>query len=343
MRPHPSLSPLASVYGAAVAARLELYRRGILRVARAGRPVVSVGNLAVGGTGKTPFVRWLAGELLQRGQRPAILTRGYGRKSRGPVLVSNGAGEVASVEDAGDEAALLSQALPRVPILADARRSRGAAIVEARFPDVGVHILDDGFSHVGLARDVDVVLLDATDPDAGGALLPAGLLREPMASLARADVIVVTKTEQADPERAHALSRRYAPGVPIYHAETSVVGIENQHGEPVAPRNLPPRTLVAVAGIARPEAFWSTVEALGIEPVERLAFLDHEPYGAFTQGRILKVAEETGATAVLTTEKDSVKLVGRLSLPVFRVGIAMRVLETSFVRDLIARFSRPPS
>lgn len=343
MKLHPALSPLATAYGVAVGARLELYRRRIFRVARAGRPVVSIGNLAVGGTGKTPFVRWLAGELLELGQRPAILTRGYGRRSHGSVVVSDGAGTLASVADAGDEAALLSQVLPRVPIVADARRSRGAGILETRFPLVGVYLLDDGFSHVALARDADVVLLDATDPDAGGALLPAGRLREPLASLARADVIVVTKTEQADPERARALARLHAPGVPVYHAKTLVLGIESERGEAVAPRNLPPGTLVAVAGIAKPEAFWSTIESLGIEPVERLAFPDHETYGAFTLGRILRVAEETGATALITTEKDAVKLSGRVSLPVFRVGIAMRVLETSFVQDLLARLSRQPS
>ncbi len=177
---------------------LALYRRGLLPVRRAARPVLSVGNVAAGGTGKTPFVRWLAGELVARGRRPSILTRGYGRASRGTVVVSDGAGALASARDAGDEPALLARALPTVPIVAEANRSRGARRAEEIQPAIALHLLDDGFSHVALARDLDIVLLDATAPDAGGALLPAGRLREPLASLARADILVVTKTEQAD-------------------------------------------------------------------------------------------------------------------------------------------------
>jgi tetraacyldisaccharide 4'-kinase len=337
------LSPLARLYGAGVALRLDLYGRGLLRVTRAGRPVVSVGNLAAGGTGKTPFVRWLASELLFRGQKPAILTRGYGRGSRGIVLVSDGAGAVAAVRESGDEAALLARALPGVPILADARRARGAAVIEARFPEVSVHLLDDGFSHVALFRDLDIVLLDATAPDAGGALLPAGRLREPLTSLARADAVVVTKTEQADPARAVALARAYAPGVPVSLAKTHVLGIFDGHGDAVSPRDLPRGTLVAVAGIARPDSFRATLSSLGIEPTVFLPFPDHAPFGAFSLGQILRAAEETGATGIVTTEKDAVKLEGRLPLPLFCVAVEMRVDEPGFTSDLLARLGRRPS
>jgi tetraacyldisaccharide 4'-kinase len=337
------LSPLASLYGAGVALRLALYRRGLLHVTRAGRPVVSVGNLAAGGAGKTPFVRWLAGELLARGQRPAILTRGYGRATAGPVLVSDGAGHVATVAEAGDEASLLARALPGVPILADARRVRAAAVMEARFPDVSIHLLDDGFSHVALERDADVVLLDATAPDAGGALLPAGRLREPLASLARADFVVVTKTEQADPAHAAALARAHAPGVPVYRARTNVLGIFDTRGEPVSARDLPGGTLVAVAGIARPDSFRATLGACRIEPTAFLRFPDHTPYGAAAIERILRTARETGATAAITTEKDAVKLEGRLPLPLFRVAVEMLVTESGFTSDLLALLGRRPS
>ena len=343
MNARPLLSPLALLYGAGVAMRLGLYRHGFLRVEQAGRPVVSVGNLAAGGTGKTPFVRWLAGELLARGRRPSILTRGYGRATRGTVLVSDGAGSVASVADAGDEASLLARALPGVPILADTRRSRGAALVEARFPDVSVHLLEDGFSHVALARDAEIVLLDATAPDAGGALLPSGRLREPLESLARADFVVVTKTEQADPERAAALARVYAPGVPVYRAATEILGILDGRGAAVSPRDLPPATLVAVAGIARPDAFAATLAAAGIEPAVLLPFRDHAAYGNAAIGKILRAASETGATAVITTEKDAVKLEGRLPLPLFRVAVRMSVIEPDFIGALLSRLGRRPS
>jgi tetraacyldisaccharide 4'-kinase len=338
-----ALDALAALYGTAVASRLAAYRRGFLPVRRACRPVLSVGNVAAGGAGKTPFVRWLAGELLARGQRPTILTRGYGRKSRGTVVVSNGAGVVASVRDSGDEPALLARALPSVPIVADARRLRAASAAEALAPGATLHLLDDGFSHVALERDLDVVLLDAAWPDAGGSLLPAGRLREPLASLARADLIVVTKTEQADASRARELAARWAPGVPVYLAATRVLGIRDGAGLEVDAGNLPGATCVAVAGLAHPGAFFSTLARLGIAPVATLAFRDHEPYASMALGRIEKAAEESGATAVVTTEKDAVKLEGRLALPVYRVAVDMPVLEPGFVAEALARLAQRPS
>jgi len=338
-----ALDPLAALYGAGVAARLAAYRRGLLPVRSAGRPVLSVGNVAAGGTGKTPFVRWLAGELLAKGFRPSILTRGYGRKSRGTVVVSDGAGVLASVGDAGDEPALLARALPSVPIVADVRRARAASAAETLAPATTLHLLDDGFSHVALARDLDVVLLDATAPDAGGALLPAGRLREPLASLARADFLVVTKTEQADPSRARELAARYAPGVPVYHAATRVLGIRDAAGLAIDPADLPGATCVAVAGLARPEAFLATLAGLKIAPAAFRAFRDHDPYGPAALGRIERAAEESGATAVVTTEKDAIKLDGRLHLPVYRVAVDMPVVEPGFVAEALARLARRPS
>lgn len=337
------LLPLSGLYGAGVALRLGLYGRGFLKVRNAARPVVSVGNVAAGGTGKTPFVRWLAAELLRRGRRPSILTRGYGRSSRGTVVVSDGRGSLAGVAASGDEPALLARALPGVPIVADARRARAAARAEALDAPVDLHLLDDGFSHVGLARDVDVVLLDATAPDAGGALLPAGLLREPLASLARADLIVVTKTEKAGPEAAREIARRFAPGLPVFHARTEVLGVLDGEGRLVDPADLPAGTTVAVAGIARPDAFRTTLEALGVEAAAFLPFRDHEPYGPGALGRIERALEETGATAVVTTEKDALKLEQRLGAPVFRVAVEARVVEPSFVPEVLSLLSRRPS
>jgi tetraacyldisaccharide 4'-kinase len=338
-----ALDPIAALYGVAVAGRLAAYRRGLLPVRRAGRPVLSVGNVAAGGTGKTPFVRWLASELVARGWHPSILTRGYGRTSSGTVVVSDGAGVHASVRDAGDEPALLARALPTVPIVADARRSRAARAAEAMAPAIALHLLDDGFSHVALARDLDVVLLDATAPDAGGALLPAGRLREPLASLARADLLVVTKTEQADASRAHEIAARYAPGVPVYHAATRVLGIRDASGRAVNAADLPGATCVAVAGLARPDAFFATLTGLRIAAAASLSFRDHDPYGPAALGRIERVAEECGATAIVTTEKDAVKLEGRLPLHVYRVEVDMPATEPGFVAEALAGLARRPS
>jgi tetraacyldisaccharide 4'-kinase len=334
------LRPLSEAYGAGVALRLALSRRRLLRVRDAGRPVISVGNVAAGGTGKTPFVLWLAGELATRGLAPAILTRGYGRSSRGPIVVSDGAGVLVPVGVSGDEAAVLARAMSGV---ADADRGRGAARALALKPATSVFLLDDGFSHVALARNVDVVLLDATAPDAGGALLPEGRLREPLSSLARADVIVVTKCEQADPAVAAALAARYAPGVPVYRAETEVTGIVDARGAPVRRLDLPGPTLAAVAGLARPDAFFATLRSLGISPAAEISFPDHARYGPGQLDRLAREAAASGATAVVTTDKDAVKLEGRSPLPVFRVSIRMRVADASFLPDLLGRLSRPPN
>jgi tetraacyldisaccharide 4'-kinase len=230
-----------------------------------------------------------------------------------------------------------------VPIVADRDRVAAARRVEELVPDVGLHLLDDGFSHVALARDLDVVLLDATAPDAGGALLPRGGLREPLSSLERADLVVVTKCEQADPATARDLAARWAPGAPVYHAATLVLGIQDDSGEDVCAQDLPGETLVAVAALARPDAFLGTLASLGITPVRVETFRDHDPYAPFALGRIERAAEESGATAVITTEKDAVKLEGRLRLPLFRVAVEMAVAEPGFVADALARLARPPS
>jgi len=338
----PLLAPLSALFGAGAQLRLALYRAGILTVRRAGRPVISVGNLAAGGTGKTPFVRYLATELLRRGHRPSILTRGYGRTSHGTLVVADGSGRVAPVPEAGDEPSLLARALPGVPIVADARRSRGAAAAEALTSGVDLHILDDGFSHVALERDVDIVLIDATDPGAGG-LLPAGRLREPLSSLARADLVVITKCEQADPSEAIALASLHARGTPVFRARTTVLGIFDSEGRTIEPVDLPAGTAVAVAGLARPDAFQVTLGQLGLAPTAFLPFPDHARYGPYRIGRILRAAEETGATAILATEKDAVKLEGLLSLPVFRVAVEMRVEEPIFISEVLSRIGKSPS
>jgi tetraacyldisaccharide 4'-kinase len=337
------LRPLSVLFGAGARLKLQLYRAGIRTVRHAGRPVVSIGNVTAGGTGKTPFVRYLAQELLARGKHPAILTRGYGRTTHGTLVVSRGEGLAVSVSEAGDEASLLARALPGVPIVADAVRFRAATRAESLGIPVDLHLLDDGFSHVGLARNVDIVLLDATDPDAGGDFLPAGRLREPLSSLARADLIVITKCEQADPAAAIELAIRHARGVPLFRARTVVIGILDRDGVQVSPADLPAGTVVAVAGLAHPEAFRDTVNRLGISPTAFLPFPDHARYGDFRIGRILRTAEETGATALLTTEKDAVKLEGSVPLPVFRVAIEMRVDELTFVAEVLTRLDRAPS
>ncbi len=336
--PRALLRPAATLFGALSALRLRLYQARVFKVSRAPLPAISVGNLSVGGTGKTPFVRWLAGQLERRGRHPIILTRGYGRQSKGTVAVSTGKGLPVPVTESGDEAQVLARALPSVPIVASSSRIRGARHALAQGLPGDLFLLDDGFSHVSIARDVEIVLMDACSP--GGDLLPLGRLREPLSSLSRADVIVITKTEQANPARALEICRTHALGIPVFHAQTNVLGIFDREGAEVAPVNLPNGTLIAVSGLARPEAFESTLSSLGIMPEAHLRFPDHAQYGDFRIGKIQKAAEETGATAIITTEKDAVKLESRINLPIFSVAIQMTVVESHFVSEVLALLER---
>jgi tetraacyldisaccharide 4'-kinase len=153
----------------------------------------------------------------------------------------------------------------------------------------------------------------------------------------------VTKTEQADPGPALELAHRFAPGVPVFRARTEILGVTDRDGRRVDPSDLPEGTTVAVSGIARPDAFRATLGAMGVVPAEYLAFRDHEPYGPATAGRIERALEETGASAVVTTEKDAVKLDAAIRAPVFRVAVEARVVEPSFVADLLSLLSRRPS
>src|SRR5215208_3969363 len=193
-----ALAPLGIIYGAVARARARLYRSGFLKAERAGVPVVSVGNLTAGGTGKTPLVEWAARALAREGLRACVLTRGYGRADESRrVVASDGARVLAEVAECGDEPRLLAERLlGAAAVVCD--RDRVAAARWAR-AELGaeVFVLDDGFQHLRLARDLDIVTLDATAPWGGGHMLPRGRLREPVSGLARADCVVITRAEQA--------------------------------------------------------------------------------------------------------------------------------------------------
>ena len=211
---HRLLAPLTPLYRGAVAARLEAYRRGWLRSSRLPAPVISVGNLTFGGTGKTPTVIALVRDLVRRGRHPAVLTRGYGRTIAEPVVLIGPDPKVA-VEVAGDEPLELAARLPGVPMVVDPDRVRGG--VEALTRGADILVLDDGFQHLRLERDLDLVLVDAGDPWGGGRMPPRGRLREPLSGLARAHAVLLTKVP-ADPEPMLTEVRRVvaerAPGTP---------------------------------------------------------------------------------------------------------------------------------
>ena len=282
--------------------RRRWYARNPSRQRRLSRPVVSVGNLRVGGSGKTPAVEYIARVLLARGERPSILSRGYGRRiaPAGVTVVSSPAAVLAGVDTAGDEPLMLARALPGVPVLVGADRYRSGAQAERDF-DVTVHILDDGFQHLALARDVDLLLVgeeDLTEP-----VLPAGHLREELAAAASADALLVTAGYAAAAARVgralgvprtYLVTRTIGPPRMVATGDTVVV----PSGEPV----------FAFAGIARPERFFSDLEGAGWRMAGTLAFRDHHRFSTHDVDRIRTQAKAARAAIVLTTEKDAVRL-----------------------------------
>jgi tetraacyldisaccharide 4'-kinase len=281
-------------YGWAVALRNRLYDCGWKRSVRASLPVVSVGNLTLGGTGKTPCVEYVAGFFRQRGLRVAILSRGYG-----------------SAGGRNDEALVLEQNLPDVPHLQGADRLTLAAIA-ARELESEVLVLDDGFQHRRLARDLDVVLMDATEPWGHGHLFPRGLLREPPAALRRADAIVLTRCDQASPQELDRLRRAVVsqtPDIPI--AETVHRPLEwiNCAGQ-TAPLDLVRRQpTAAFCGIGNPAAFQRTLYSLGATPLSFRTFADHHRYTPEDIAQVHAWARQQPPDAMIaTTQKDLVKL-----------------------------------
>ncbi|MCZ6598425.1 MAG: tetraacyldisaccharide 4'-kinase [Planctomycetota bacterium] len=282
----------ALLYGVVADLRRSLYDRGLLPVERLDVPVVCVGNLSAGGTGKTPMVAWLARVLAERGRRPGLLSRGYG---------------------AGDEMRELAELLPDVPREEDPDRAAGGRRLVGRGADVIV--MDDGFQHRRLHRDLDLVLVDATrpwglpQPPGGGdpvcALIPRGLLRERPSALTRADAIVLTRTDQASAEvcaRLEAELEALAPGKPLTRARHRPRALRGPAGEELAPEALAGAEVDLLSGIGNPEAFEETVRALGARVAEHRRFPDHHPFAP-------EDLEGLGRERILvTTSKDAARL-----------------------------------
>lgn len=269
-------------------------------------PVVSIGNLSMGGTGKTPFVLWLARRLRESGQRPAILTRGYRRRSP-PALTVVAPGDTAPVAETGDEAQILVRAaVGPVGIAAD--RYAAGRELERRFQP-GVFLLDDGFQHRRLRRECDIVLIDALDPFGRG-VFPAGRLREPESALARANILVLTRTE---PGRGYdgvlARLRRASPSAPVFLSRVVPGEWRTLDGQPASLPDLP---IGAFCGLANPASFWRTLAAGGVIPAWRESFPDHHRYTAVEVARLASHAD-----VLVTTQKDIMNLPAGISAPVY--------------------------
>ena len=312
--PPAARSPWQRLYAAAHALRRHWWaeRRRTLPV-----PVVSVGNLHWGGTGKTPLVAALAEHLRDRGLRPAILSRGYRRRDSRVRLVSVGEGPLIGPLLAGDEPVLLAGMLPGVAVVVGSDRSEaGRHALERLQPPPEIFLLDDGFSHLRLARQLDLVALPAGDPFGGGRLPPSGRLREPLTALARADAVLLTGAEDGAEGLAEALRAVGFTGRAFASRIRALPAILSS-GEPLPAG----ARVVAVAAIARPERFLAAARAQGIAAAATLTLPDHHVYPDSTLERINALVAEHAADCVLTTGKDAVKLRGRLDLPLAELTI----------------------
>lgn len=315
------------IYGLGVVGRLALYRSGLFRRIRLSAPVISIGNITAGGTGKTPFVMLLGQEMRDRGLRPVVVVRGYGGKREGKTLVvSDGETIRMGYPEVGDEALLLARKLPGVPIVMSADRVKGCQVA---IQECGAQVilLDDGFQHLRIQRDLDILLVDRENPFGYGYLLPRGLLREPLGALERVDLIVITGTGgpgdplDIPPHLSHA---GRAPHLDTIYTPTTVTNVKT--GQPVADEELRRQVVVAFSGIGKPAAFARTLASLGIFPKHHLIFPDHHPYDASDLIAIGRCMEEAGATVALTTEKDAVRLEKlRLTFPVHTLGVNLTI------------------
>jgi tetraacyldisaccharide 4'-kinase len=314
--------PVNTLYGAATAVRRGLYRAGVFGAVPAPVPVISVGNISAGGTGKTPLVIWLVEQLSRSDLKICVLTRGYGRPNPNDrLMVSDGQTVFHDAARAGDEAVLMAEALLGRAAVACAADRAAATEWAVENLGAGLIILDDGFQHFQLERAFDLVAVDASRPF-------EGLQREGLGSLRRADALVVTRSELNDdlPTLLGQLERESA-GRPIFTAQTQTTEVRSMHGS--VPGSSPDKKLPmgAFCGIGNPESFFAGLRREGFELVYRRALRDHAEYSQPSLDEIAREAKATGAQFLLTTAKDEVKLRGlSVDLPVF-------VLDTNFLID----------
>ena len=299
------LTPLAWLYSLALRLRAGLYRSGILKTLRLPRPVVSIGNITVGGTGKTPVTAYIARFLLAQGHRVAVLSRGYGGSLEGQTcVVSDGITTMLGAEQCGDEPFLLASTVPGLMVVIGTDRfAAGQLAMQQLAPDI--FLLDDGFQHLRLYRDLNILLLDFSRPFGNRLTLPAGILREPSAALRRADLVIFTRAP-----RGAALSADTG-GIPGCSARHTLAELLPLHGAAPVPFNhCLGRKVLAFAGIADPDSFFAGLRAKGLNLVSSLNFPDHVVYNRERCDEIAAAMRASGAEFLITTEKDGVKLKG---------------------------------
>ena len=333
------LWPLSMVYRAGLAAYLAAYSVGLRKRRRLKVPVISVGNLTFGGTGKTPAVQTICRILLDRGKQVAVLSRGHGGSARGTVVVSDGHSIASDSRESGDEPMLLAMTLPGVPIVVGKDRRKSAQLACERF-DPDVIVLDDGLQYWQLYRELDVVILDAARPFGSGFVMPAGDLREPIGGLRRAGIVLLANARELDEPAYSRVVRRVsqlAPNALVFRCAHEPTCFKRAaDGQILALDWVKGRRIVAFSGIARPASFADMLESLGASLEKNLAFPDHHAYTGNDIGLIDLQRKSCRAEAAVTTEKDLARLGPRAAIEdLYALAVKLEIEESSRFADRI--------
>lgn len=308
--PQPIRLALSHLYRLVVSTRMGLYKTGYLKARKVPKPVISVGNLTLGGTGKTPLVEYIGRVLQAMGYRIAVISRGYGRKTSRPLLVSDGSRLWhADPTLTGDEPLLLAQHLPNAVVAVGADRYKTIQLVEASSPR-DVYLLDDAFQHLQIHRSADIVLVDATNPFGSFAFPPQGTLREPIEGLARATAIVITRADRCfDQFHLEQVIRSVAPSVPVFYSYHEITHVYNPiTGEHFPPQKLAGHNVVAVCSIGNPQIFLQDLSHYQAHVSRFYSFRDHYRFRPDDLLRLLAETKASHSEMIVTTEKDWMRI-----------------------------------
>jgi len=305
-------SPFSPLYSGLMSLRANLYKKGIFSVFSAGIPVISIGNITMGGTGKTPFVISVAKKFIERGLKTAIINRGYkGKSKKWPVVVSDGNKICSDTINVGDEALLIANAVPGALVVSGPDRFSDAQICEKM--GSRIIIMDDGFQHIRLKRDMDIILIDSNTDIFNEKVFPGGYLREPLDAINRAGCIVLTKTEVLSQTEINIKISGIKDflknkDIPVFFSENIAGKFFNLNGFSLESRDLQKTKAICFSGIANPDNFLNTIKRFNIDIVKKIFFQDHHAYTKDNFQNILIDAKKQDAKFILTTQKDFVKI-----------------------------------